>query len=233
MSYIKTPYNMTESEWKRVERYIGDHDDIYDGIREDMWYEVCNWLARNYNRRGHAIFKCDSIAFDSDIASYLGNFKIDEDYYYYLYGVHEDYTDDYELRVAIDVEETNNNLDEEIRYPMFGNNVIFYVKVYHYDTDGYTDIVDFETQCNISEFKNMSTWFVEHGIEREYADMLEYMQYTIDELNDEFEKFDTEVIDMFAKWFAMRGTEFRKFLNSYYVFNVGFNDSGEVVNIEF
>lgn len=232
MSYTKTPYDMTESEWKRVEKYIDEHDDIYYSIRDDMWFDVCDWLSNNYNRRGNTIFKCDSIAFDGDNAVLLGKFRIDEDNYYYLYDIHEDYTDDYELRVAIDVNETNNNLDDEIHYPMFGNNVIFNVGVYHYDTDGYTDIVDFEIQCNISEFKNMSTWFAKHDIARECVDMLEYMQDTIDKLNDKFEKFDTEVIDMFAEWFAMRGTAFRKYLDSYQRFDVEFDNNGEVVNIE-
>ena len=59
---------MTESEWKRVEKYIDEHDDIYDDIRRDMWYDVRDWLARNYNRRGYTVFKCDSIEFDGDNA---------------------------------------------------------------------------------------------------------------------------------------------------------------------
>ena len=231
MSYIKTPYNMTESEWKRVEDYIEEHYDIYDAIREDMWFDVCDWLARNYNQRGNAPFKCDSISFDSGFAIYLGNFRIKD--FDYIVNVYEGYADDYELLVSVNVDKTNNNINDEIRYPMFGNNVIFDVEVYHYDTDGYTEIVDFETQCNISEFENMSMWFAKHNIGRKYAEMMDFMQYTIDDLNTEFEKFETEVNDKFAEWFEMRGTEFRKFLNSYYVFNVEFDDNGDVINIEF
>ena len=231
MSYTKKPYDMTESEWKQVEKYIDEHYDIYDAIREDMWFDMCDWLVRDYNRRGNVTFNCDSITFDGDTAVYLGNFRIKDSMY--IVDVYEGYADDYELVALVNFGKTSNNLSDEIHHPMFGNNVIFDVEVYHYDTDGYTEIVDFETKCNISEFEKMSMWFAKHDIEREYADMLEYMQYTIDELNGEFEKFDTEVIEMFAKWFAMRGTEFRKFLYSYSVFNVEFDDNGKVVNIEY
>lgn len=224
---------MTESEWKQVEKYIDEHDDIYYAIRDDMWFEVCDWLANKYNRRGNTVFKCDSIAFDGDNAVLLGKFRIDEDKYYYLNDTYDGYSDDYETRVSVNVDKTNDNLDDEIHYPMFGNNVIFDVEVYHYDTDEYTEIVDFETQCNISEFENMSMWFAKHDIGREYARMLKYMQYIIDDWNTEFEKFDTEVIDMFAKWFAMSGPSFREFLESYSRFDVEFDNNGKVVNIEF
>lgn len=222
---------MTESEWKQVERYIDEHDDIYDGIRDDMWFDVCDWLANNYNRRGNVTFNCDSIAFEGDDAVLLGKFRIKDSMY--IVDVYEGYADDYELVALVNFGKTSNNLSDEIRHPMFGDNVIFDVEVYHYDTDGYTEIVDFETQCNISEFEKMSMWFAKHGLGRKYAEMLNFMEYAIVDLNTEFEKFETEVIDRFAKWFAMRGTEFRKFLNSYYVFNVEFDNNGEVVNIEF
>ena len=231
MSYTKKPYDMTESEWKQVERYIDEHDDIYDGIRDDMWFDVCDWLANNYNRRGNVTFNCDSIAFEGDDAVLLGKFRIKDSMY--IVDVYEGYADDYELVALVNFGKTSNNLSDEIRHPMFGDNVIFDVEVYHYDTDGYTEIVDFETQCNISEFEKMSMWFAKHGLGRKYAEMLNFMEYAIVDLNTEFEKFETEVIDRFAKWFAMRGTEFRKFLNSYYVFNVEFDNNGEVVNIEF
>ena len=231
MSYTKTPYDMTESEWKRVEKYIDEHDDIYYSIRDDMWFDVCDWLANNYNRRGNVTFNCDSIAFEGDDAVLLGKFRIKDSMY--IVDVYEGYADDYELVALVNVDKTNDNIGDEIRYPMFGNNVIFDVEVYHYDTDGYTEIVDFETQCNISEFEKMSMWFAKHGLGRKYAEILNFMEYAIVDLNTEFEKFETEVIDMFAKWFAMRGTEFRKYLESYQVFNVEFDDNGKVVNIEY
>lgn len=231
MSYTKTPYDMTESEWKRVERYIDEHDDIYYSIRDDMWFDVCDWLANNYNRRGNVTFNCDSIAYEDDDAVLLGKFRIKDSLY--INDVYEGYADDYELVALVNIDRTNDNIGDEIHKPMFGDNVIFDVEVYHYDTDGYTEIVDFETQCNISEFENMSMWFAKHDIGRKYAEMLDFMQYAIDDLNTEFEKFDAEVIDMFAKWFAMRGTAFREYLESYQVFNVKFDDNGKVVNIEY
>lgn len=222
---------MTESEWKRVEDYIDGHYDIYDAIREDMLFDVYDWFARNYNQRGSAPFKCDSVSFDSGFAIYLENFRIKD--FDYIVNVYEGYANDYELVVSVNVDKTNNNIRGEIRYPMFGNNVIFDVEVYHYDTDGYTEIVDFETQCNISEFENMSMWFAKHDIGRKYAEMLNFMQYAIADLNTEFEKFETEVIDKFAEWFEMRGTAFRKYLDSYQSIRIEFNDNGEVVNIKF
>ena len=156
MSYTKTPYDMTESEWKQVEKYIDEHDDIYYSIRDDMWFDVCDWLANNYNRRGNVTFNCNSIAFDGDDAVLLGKFRIKDSLY--INDVYTGYADDYELVALVNVDKTNDNIGDEIRYPMFGNNVIFDVEVYHYDTNGYTEIVDFETKCNISEFETMSMW---------------------------------------------------------------------------
>lgn len=221
---------MTESEWKQVEKYIDEHDNIYDAIRDDMWFDISDWLTRDYNRRGNVTFNCDSIAFDGDNAVLLGKFRIKDSLF--INDVYEGYADDYELVALFNVDKTNDNIYDEIRHPMFGDNVIFDVEVYHYDTDGYTEIVDFETQCNISEFENMSMWFAKHDIGRKYAEMLDFMQYAIDDLNAKFEKFETEVIDVFAEWFAMRGTAFRKYLDSYQTIRVEFDDNGKVVNVK-
>lgn len=234
MSYTKTPYDMTESEWERVEDYIAENDDIYYSISDDMWYDVCDWLARDYNRNNEA-FKCDSIAFDSsgEVIS-LSGFEINTNYRYFKYDSSNIYDNGYDIYVDIDTEKSNNNFGNS-EYTDFDDNVVFNVTLSYDEDDGpvYAEDADFETYCTMNSIGRVKSEFVKRGLESAYNEVLEAMQAAIDELNSEFETFESEVIDNVSGWFTMRGPDFRNYTKSYQRFNVEFDDDGNVLDIEF
>lgn len=234
MSYITTPYYLTPTEWERVEDYIAENDYIYESIRDSMWYDVCDWLARDYNRNNEA-FKCDSIAFDdSGEAIDLYGFEINTEYYF-RHDISKNYDNGYDIYVSVDKDTSNDRLSKSDYYPEFGDNVVFYVVISHDEEDkyGYTEVTDFEAQCTTKDVGRIKSEFTKRGLESAYNEVLESMQDAIDELNSELEDFESEVIGAVAGWFTMRGPEFREYINSYPQFNIAFDDDGNVLDIEF
>lgn len=247
MSYTKTFSQLSSSEWKKVEQFIdADYDlkyEIEDSIYLDMKYDV----SSTYNGKGNKCFKCKGLTYDGEDLEQLDSFELDLKYInsankyfggieYYYNNEHEYdsriYDEDFSLvdiTVSLvpymDIE--NFDIEDCIRFKVN-------ISIVNYHDGNYVNSIVKNDLCTRDEFEARYEKLLEkYGFDYNYLDIVEMMDGAIDIIVDRFKVFESDVIDYYAKLFALSGDDFQDYMSSTYPYDSGvvFDENGNVEEI--
>lgn len=242
MSYTKTFSQLSPSEWKKVEQFIDMDYELYATIADSMWFDMTDYISNTYNGKGNKCFKCYTLNFDGENLTRFNSFKLDLNYidyanrydggieYYYNNEREYDYHMGDNTFNLVDITVTLVP-DVDVNYHDIKDCIHFRVKMTIVKPDGTT--VKKEDFCTFEEFEVRFERFMEqYGLTDNYLDIVSMMDGARYIIIKKFEQFKEEVVDVYSKWFAMRGPEFRNYMLSYPDdCGVIFNDNGNIEEI--